>query len=95
MEVLLKRLICFTVGQLEPGHLEEDCPITTISEKILKYFCKRTNKIQDSTTRNHRKLSCRLNLLTSRETALKFTNVIGPFVKTLNNLLFSEIVLIG
>ena len=23
----------FTVRQLEPGHLEEDCPITTISEK--------------------------------------------------------------
>ena len=64
-------------------------------EKILKYFCKRTNKIQDSTICSHWKLSCRLNLLTSRETALKFTNVIGPFAKTLNNLLVSGVVLIG
>jgi len=33
--------------------------------------------------------------LTSRETALKFMNIIGPFAKTLENLLFSKNVGIG
>ena len=51
MELLLKRLICFTVVLLEPGHLEEDSNHNDFwKEKILNFFCQRTNKIQDSTT---------------------------------------------
>ena len=40
-----------TVRLLEPGHLEEDYPITTIfcKQKILNFFDKGTNKIQVST----------------------------------------------
>ena len=33
--------------------------------------------------------------LTSKEVALKFMNVIGPFAKNLENLLFSKNVMIG
>ena len=41
-----------TVRQLEPGHLEENCPITTISENksfsSYFFFGERTNKIQNT-----------------------------------------------
>ena len=37
-----------TMRLLEPGHLEEDYPITTVFEKkIFKFFCKRTNNINE------------------------------------------------
>ena len=38
-----------TVQLLEPGHLEEDYPITTVFEKkkIFKFFWKRTNNINE------------------------------------------------
>ena len=35
-----------TVRTLKPGHLEEDCPITTFSEmNDFQVFCKQTNNI--------------------------------------------------
>ena len=44
---------------------------------------------------NRWKLKHRWTYLTSQETALKVENVIGPFAKKLENLLFSENVVIG
>ena len=58
-------------------------------QKILKFFCKQTNKIQGSTmpVENYRTVwTC----LTSQEKALKFMNVIGPFAKNLRIFCFQK-----
>ena len=57
----------FTVQLLKPGHLEEDYLMKNVfwKQKILKFFCKQTNKIQGSTLYN------RWTYLTSQEMALK------------------------
>ena len=67
-----------TVRPLEPGHLDEDYPITMLFEKkgFSSFFANRPIKI-DVQPCNH------ATYLTSQETALKFINVIGPFVKKL------------
>ena len=81
------------------SHLEEDFPITTFSEnkRFSSSFCKQTNVIQvfNYATATVENLSSALTYLTSQEAALKFMNVIGPFAKKLENLFFSENVVIG
>ena len=49
-------------------------------QKILKFFCKRTNKIQGFKNATVEKKTV-WTYLTSLETTLKFMNVIGPFAK--------------
>ena len=39
-------LLLFTVWTVKPGHLEEDCSVTTFSEsKRFSIFCQQTNSI--------------------------------------------------
>ena len=44
-------MLSLTVRQLEPGHLKEDYPITTLFEnkRFSRFFLNGTNKIQGST----------------------------------------------
>ena len=55
---ILTALHLFTVQLLKPGHLEEDYLMKNVfwKQKILKFFCKQTNKIQGSTLYNGWKL---------------------------------------
>ena len=59
-------------------------------EKILKFFCKRTNEIQVFNYATIENFKTVWAYLTSQETALEFMNAIGLFAKKLENLLFSE-----
>ena len=74
--------------------MEEDCPITTISENkgFPSVLANRTIrfKVQQCNRLN-------LNFLNSQETALKinFMNITGQFAKKLENLLLTETILIG
>ena len=86
--------------QCDFGHFAEDYPITTISDrkqKIFKSFCKRANKIQDSTIQPLKTLKPFELIWPLREqgTFLEFRNILGPFGKKIENLLFSEIIVIG
>ena len=68
-----------TVRLLEPGHLDEDYPISTLFENkgFSSFFTNRPIKI-DVQPCNRWKLKTGLTYLTSQETALKFINVIDP-----------------
>ena len=50
-------------------------------QKILKFFCKRTNKIQGFKNATVENFETVWTYLTCLETTLKFMNVIGPFAK--------------
>ena len=79
----------FTMRLLEPGHLEEDCLITTISEKkILKFFFFFLQTNQWNSRFNYETVETFKTVwtyLTSQETALKFMNVFGPLAKKTRN----------
>ena len=62
---------------------------------ILKFFGKQTNVIQVFNYATVENFKSTWTYLTCQETALKFMNVIGPFAKKLESLLFSENVVIG
>ena len=72
-----------TVRLLKQGHLEGDCrPITTFSkQKILKLFCKRTNKIKDSNMQPLKTLKPFQLTWTLGKQSSNFMNEIGPFAK--------------
>ena len=76
--------IIATVRLHEPRHLEEDYPITRFffwKQKIPKFLCKRTNKIQGSTLQTGENIKTVWTYLTSQGAALKFMHVIAPFAK--------------
>ena len=87
---------CLIVWLFDPGHLEEDYPITMFflktrflsfsSDAPIKFSFNYTSIVNFKTV-----WTC----LTSQETVLKFINVIGPFAKELENLLCSETLVIG
>ena len=63
------------LGALKPGHLEEDCPMKTLSEKkrfSSSFFFKRNNKIQVFNYANVENFKTIRTCLTFQETALKF-----------------------
>ena len=69
----------FTVRQLEPGHLEEDCPITTISEKKRLSSFSATDQLNSRPSTMQPLKSLKAGVLTnlaSQETVLKYMNVI-------------------
>ena len=68
-----------------------------LKQKIPKFLCKRTNKIQGSTLQTGENIKTVWTYLTSQEAALKFMHVIAPFAKKkkLESLLFSKKVAIG
>ena len=74
-------------------------PIPTFffKQKILNFFLERTTKIQGSAIRPLKSLIFNRagTYLSSQKAALKIFNVIGPFAKNLENLLFSKNVVIG
>ena len=88
-----RHLDTITVWTLKPRHLEEDCPLKTFfwKRKILKFFCQWTNKMQEFNYATVESFKTVWIYQSSQETALKFTNVIDPFAKKLENLKISEI----
>ena len=79
---------------LELGLLEDDYPITTFFEdkRFSSFLTNGPIRCNYATVENFKTV---LTYLTSQGTALKFMNVIGPFAKELENLLFSKTVVIG
>ena len=64
-------------------------------QKILKFFCKWTNKIQVFNYATVENFITIWTYPTFQEIALKFMNFIGLFAKKLENLLFPENIVIG
>ena len=91
----LRHVETITVQTVKPRHLEEDCPLKTFfwKRKILKFFRQWTNKIQEFNYATVESFKTVWIYQSSQETALKFTDVIGPFAKKLENLKISEITL--
>ena len=87
------RFAVVTVQLLEPGHLDEDGPITTVSEnKRFSSFCKCTTKIQDSTMQPlNKSFECSGPL---RKQLSNLWMLLVCLQKILEKLLFSEIVVI-
>ena len=85
---------------LQPGHLEKDYPIPTFVFKTedSQFFFGKDHKNSRFSYEGLLK-SLMLNpvwtYLASQEAALKIFNVIGPFAKNLENLLFSKNIVIG
>ena len=59
-------------------------------QKILKFSCKQTNKIQGETMQPLKTLKPFWHYLTSHETAFKFMNIIGPLAKYLRIFYFQK-----
>ena len=63
------------LGALKPGHLEDDCPMKTLSEKkrfSSSFFYKQNNKIQVFNYANVENFKTIWTYLTFQETTLKF-----------------------